>query len=315
MNTAGSGYHIMDRKRFLQICGMLVPLGMLGRPEWLCAASAKKEKKERKHGFTFAFLTDVHLKPRNEGNCDEGLRKALDDVRNRNVDFILFGGDNVEANFHLGAGHEHEVVDMYTRFRKAVDESGIPAYFTIGNHDTFDRFEGEEDKIGYGYFRKFCGPVRQSFDHKGIHFVTLNSLVPDSKGRWSVGEEQREWLKNDLDAAGKDTPVIIAMHVPMLSLYYPVVDGIFSGADMVTDSKKVFDLLKQYNVRLVLQGHQHIHEEIQERGRWFVTGGGICASWWSGPLADTEEGYLLVHVGDDGDISWEYIDYGWTAVL
>ena len=102
MDTAGSGYHIMDRKRFLQICGMLVPLGMLGRPEWLCAASAKKEKKERKHGFTFAFLTDVHLKPRNEGNCDEGLRKALDDVRNRNVDFILFGGDktsNAPATF------------------------------------------------------------------------------------------------------------------------------------------------------------------------------------------------------------------------
>ena len=74
------------------------------------------------------------------------------------------------------------------------------------------------------------------------------------------------------------------------------------------------DLLKQYNVRLVLQGHQHIHEEIQERGRWFVTGGGICASWWSGPLADTEEGYVLVHVGDNGDLSWEYIDYGWDAV-
>ena len=259
-------------------------------------------------------MTDVHLNPRNEGDCDGGLRKALADVRTRDVDFILFGGDNVEANYHLGAEHEHEVVDMYTRFRRIVGESGIPAYFTIGNHDTFDRFEGHEDKIGYGYFEKFCGPVRQSFDHKGIHFVTLNSLVPDSNGRWSVGDEQLEWLKGDLDAAGKDTPVIISMHVPMLSLYYPVVDGIFSGADMVTDSKKTFDLLKQYNVRLVLQGHQHIHEEIQERGRWFVTGGGICASWWSGPLADTEEGYVLVHVGDNGDLSWEYIDYGWDAV-
>ena len=259
-------------------------------------------------------MTDVHLNPRNEGDCDGGLRKALADVRTRDVDFILFGGDNVEANYHLGAEHEHEVVDMYTRFRRIVDESGIPAYFTIGNHDTFDRFEGHEDKIGYGYFEKFCGPVRQSFDHKGIHFVTLNSLVPDSKGRWSVGDEQLEWLKGDLDAAGKDTPVIISMHVPMLSLYYPVVDGIFSGADMVTDSKKTFDLLKRYNVRLVLQGHQHIHEEIQERGRWFVTGGGICASWWSGPLADTEEGYVLVHVDDNGDLSWEYIDYGWDAV-
>ena len=304
----------MDRKRFLQICGTLVPFGLLGVPESLFAASAERAGKDRKRRFTFAFMTDVHLNPRNEGDCDGGLRKALADVRTRDVDFILFGGDNVEANYHLGAEHEHEVVDMYTRFRRIVDESGIPAYFTIGNHDTFDRFEGHEDKIGYGYFEKFCGHVRQSFDHKGIHFVTLNSLVPDSKGRWSVGDEQLEWLKGDLDTAGKDTPVIISMHVPMLSLYYPVVEGNFKGSDMVTDTKKLFDLLDGYNLKLVLQGHQHILEEIRERGRLFITGGGICASWWYGPLAGTQEGYLLVNVDNEDNLSYEYIDYGWESV-
>lgn len=304
----------MDRKRFIQICGTLVPLSIFGLNG--CSLSSDGGRKTREAGrkFSFAFFTDVHLNPKNEGDCDGGLRKTLDDVRKRDVDFILFGGDNVEANYYPGPEHENEVVDMYTRFRRIVDESGIPARFTIGNHDTFDRFEGKEDRTGYGYFEKFCGPVRQSFDHKGIHFVTLNSLVPDSNGLWSIGDSQLEWLRNDLDTAGKETPLVVSMHVPMLSLYYPVVEGNFKGSDMVTDTKKLFDLLDGYNLKLVLQGHQHILEEIRERGRLFITGGGICASWWYGPLAGTQEGYLLVNVDNEDNLSYEYIDYGWESV-
>lgn len=104
----------------------------------------------------------------------------------------------------------------------------------------------------------------------------------------------------------------------MLSLFYPVVDGSYKKdqmiTDMVTDSREVLDLLLQYNLKLILQGHQHIHEEIQERGRWFITGGAICASWWYGPLADTQEGYVLVHVDQDNNFRWEYIDYGWNEI-
>ena len=162
-------------------------------------------------------------------------------------------------------------------------------------------------------FEKYFGPSRTSFNHKGIHFVSLNSVNPDKEGNFSVGAEEMDWLKRDLDAIGKEMPVIVAMHVPMLSLYYPVVEGNFLGKDMITDTKPLFELLKGYNVQLVLQGHQHIHEELLERNRWFVTGGAICASWWNGPLTDTEEGYILVHVDSDNRLSWEYIDYQWEA--
>ena len=107
-------------------------------------------------------------------------------------------------------------------------------------------------------------------------------------------------MKADLEATGKATPVVVALHVPMLSLYYPVVDGTFKNADMITDFKPVFELLNGYNLKLVLQGHQHLHEEICERDRWFVTAGAVSAYWWGGPFLETEEGYLLVHV-DDAD--------------
>ena len=173
--------------------------------------------------------------------------------------------------------------------------------------------DGESDKTGYKMFERLLGPSRVSFDHKGIHFIILNSLEPDEKGAYSVGPEQLEWLREDLERIGGKTPVVVSLHVPMLSLYYPVVEGTFKGYDMVADTKRVVDLLGGYNVKVVLQGHQHIHEEIRERNLWFVTGGAISASWWSGPLAETEEGYMLVHVANDDSFTWEYVDYGWDA--
>lgn len=101
----------------------------------------------------------------------------------------------------------------------------------------------------------------------------------------------------------------------MLSLYYPVVEGNFNGLDTVTNTKQVFERLNGYNLKLVLQGHQHIHKEIQERNRWFVTADAVSAYRWAGPFLETEEGYLLVHVGNDNSFTWEYIDYGWNTKM
>ena len=79
------------------------------------------------------------------------------------------------------------------------------------------------------------------------------------------------------------------------------------------NTKEIVDLLTPYNIKLILQGHQHIYEQIQERGLWFVTAGGVSANWWTGPLADTEEGFLLIKVDNTNNFSWEYIDYGWDV--
>ena len=298
----------MNRKDFLYVCGMALPLSMFG----LSGKAMPGYHEKKKEKFSFAFLTDVHLELNNEKGSHEGLRKALQDVKRRNVDFILFGGDNTQTD-HLKKEDEQTANAMHAKFKEMVDECGMECHFTIGNHDRFYFHNGEKDELGYKLFEKYFGPSRISFNHKGVHFVSLNSLNPDKEGNFSIGAEEMDWLKRDLDAIGKDMPVVVAQHVPMLSLYYPVVEGNFLGKDMITDTKPLFELLKGYNVQLVLQGHQHIHEELLERNHWFVTGGAVCASWWNGPLTDTEEGYVIVHVDADNRFSWEYIDYQWEA--
>lgn len=303
----------MNRKRFLHLSGMLLSISLLG-----CVSKTGQEVAESNsqstEKFSFAFFTDVHLGPNNYGDGDNGLRQALADAEKRNVDFVLFGGDNVGTDHYKK--EEQQVADsLHEHFKSIVSESPLPSYFTIGNHDRFYYANGEADKTGFKLFEKHFGPSHNSFDYKGIHFITLNSMDPDENGTCSIGPEQMEWLRKDLEVTGKNTPIVVSLHVPLLSLYYPVVDGTLYAYDMVSNTKQVVDLLNQYNLKVVLQGHQHIHEEILERNRWFVTGGGVSACWWQGPMQDTEEGYLLVHVDNENNFTWEYIDYGWESKI
>ena len=71
-------------------------------------------------------------------------------------------------------------------------------------------------------------------------------------------------------------------------------------------------MFKGKNLKLVLQGHQHLYEEIKTLGVQFVTAGAVSANWWGGNYHGTEEGYLLVKI--DGDkFTHEYVDYGWEV--
>ena len=82
-----------------------------------------------------------------------------------------------------------------------------------------------------------------SFDHKGVHFVVLNSILTTDEWtfhRWPsdeqrmqemagldnpngspfmVGEKQRAWLKEDLSKIQHDTPIVVFSHSPLQKIY------------------------------------------------------------------------------------------------
>ena len=278
-----------------------------------CGNAAQENQPEQPATkLTFAYLTDVHLNKDNAGNGNEGLKKALQAAVDNGAEFVMFGGDNADTD-RLGDA-ETTADTLHARFKRIVEEAGLPAYYTIGNHDRYYLSDGKEDKLGFALFERHYGPTRRSFTQKGVHFVILNSLYPQGEeAPYTVGEEQLAWLKADLDTVGRETPVIVSLHVPMLSLYYPVVEGSMKAWDMIADTKQVVDVLKGHNTQLVLQGHQHIYEQIQERNLWFVTAGAVSANWWQGSFLTTEEGILLVRVDENNRVTWEYVDYGWTV--
>lgn len=257
--------------------------------------------------FSFAFFTDLHLNTSEETKSFDALGKALVNAKSKKVDFVLSGGDNVDVDAYK-ADQLPKAKSMFQKYKDQVDASKMKYYYAIGNHDRYWHYEG---KHGAGLFESVFGKSYYSFEHKGWRFIVLNS-AQICNGKYCVDDEQKAWLEQVLASTPKNQPIVVVAHVPFLSLYYPVLEGKYTDADTFANQKAIFDLFGNHNLKLVLQGHQHLYEEIKVKGVQFITAGAICASWWGGPFHGTQEGYLKVDVNGD-QFKWNYVDYGWTV--
>ncbi len=160
----------------------------------------------------------------------------------------------------------------------------------------------------------YLGNSYYSFNHKGWHFVVLNTVQrSDSLGYPCINEQQVGWLTNDLAKQENQLPTIAIAHVPLITTTY-VAGGKRVSPDLVTNGAEVLQMLKNYSFRLLLQGHKHVYEEVFSAGMQIVNGGAISAAWWGGAFQDgTEEGFVLVNTYTDGSYDWEYVDYNWVV--
>src|SRR5262249_22748454 len=95
-----------------------------------------------------------------------------------------------------------------------------------------------------------------SFDHKGCHFVGLNNVMNlKAGGMGSLGNEQLEWLKNDLQGLPSSTPVVVFAHIPLWTVYPDWGWG-------TQDSAQALSYLKRFGSVTVLNGH--IHQTLQK---------------------------------------------------
>lgn len=258
--------------------------------------------------FKFAFLTDIHLNEKAK-NCFQGFEQAIEHAKNNQAQFIITGGDNVDIDV-LG-NRKQEAEALYKKFRKTLDNAEIKIYPTIGNHDRFMGENKTDELYNDGMFEKHISKTYYSFEYQGWHFIVLNS-TKTCNNNYCIDKPQIDWLKNELEKLSKETPIIVSVHVPFLSVYYPAVDGEYKPTDTFSNFKEVWDMFKNYNLKLVLQGHMHLYEEIKIKNVQFITGGAVSAAWWGGSYYGTEEGYLLVSVSGDS-FDWKYVDYGWHA--
>jgi predicted phosphodiesterase len=258
---------------------------------------------EDETAFSFAFFTDIHLNMGNNG-CFDGFGKAITDARSKNVDFIMTGGDNVDIDVLKGDGETAH--KLFQRFDSTISVSNVEFYTAIGNHDRFWGVENSDPLYNHGLFEKYLGKTYYSFSHKGWQFIVLNT------SNYEVDEDQKTWLGNELKNIDISTPIVMIAHVPFLSVYYPVLEGRYTSTDTFSNFKEIWDMFAGKNLKLVLQGHMHLYEEIKVKDIIFISAGAVSASWWGGPYHGTEEGYLLVNVKGD-QFDWEYVNYGWEA--
>jgi 3',5'-cyclic AMP phosphodiesterase CpdA len=273
--------------------------------------------------FTFAFLTDIHIQP--ERGAAEAFTRCLRHVEalQPRADFILTGGDLIMDGLDVPLSRAEM---EYGLLMTALQDCTLPMHHVIGNHDIIGWSSKavvapEDAWYGKRMFAEKCGGGRtyRSFDHQGWHFILLDSVGQNKETRDYYGhidEEQMQWLRGELAAVGKNTPIIVVTHIPFVSVWHQYLLGGSAPAGpkgLVQNANEVIKLMSGYNVKLVLSGHGHILEHIQINETLFLQGGAVSGMWWKGPVHGRQEGYCTIRCCADGGFSYAYQDYGWDV--
>jgi 3',5'-cyclic-AMP phosphodiesterase len=205
------------------------------------AAAAKGE-------LSFAQISDSHMGFNKPANTDVvGTLKAAVDKINAlpsSPEFLLHTGDIT----HLSKPEEFDTVDQILKSAAAKEVFYVP-----GEHDVTDG-DGKEYLGRHG--KNTQGSGWYSFDKKGVHFVGLvNVMNLKAGGLGSLGADQLDWIRKDLEPLKSSTPVVAFAHIPLWSVY----PDWGWGTD---DSAQALALLKRFGSVTVLNGH--IHQTMQK---------------------------------------------------
>jgi 3',5'-cyclic-AMP phosphodiesterase len=297
------------------------------------AACAGKQKsvpdKSSQDGFSFVFMTDIHLQPGHkypglpqvpELSPHKAFSMVIDTINKIRPDFVISGGDQV---YDVMRG-QARADSLFETFRTAIGLLEMPVYLTVGNHDLFGIYEEsptgpEHPEYKYGKYQRYFGKTYYSFDHKGWHFMVLNALDAGNFAYHGAFDSlQMHWLKQDLAGLAPETPIVVALHLPLISVIrqvYPPKDQESGDNGWIRNRNELLDIFRGYNLRLVLQGHIHFVEDIfiMERNLRVISGGSVAGRpTWGGSREGEPPGFLLFNIKGQ-DISWKFIDYGWKA--
>ena len=194
--------------------------------------------------FSFAVVTDSHIL----------TRKAIDDYT-AVLSHIKCMGDTISFVIHTGDitsyGYPEEFEAFTTATRSVLPST--PMHVCAGNHDTRWSNTGKEN------FRRLIGKSNYSFDHKGLHFVIMDSsMLIEQYGHFEP--KDLSWLRKDLASLPEGTPAIIAFHHP------PFHENLF-----IDNEHDFLDTIAPFNVPLILCGHTHTNATWRVNGTTIYT--------------------------------------------
>jgi len=198
--------------------------------------------------FTFLQISDSHVGFDKPANPDAlaTLRQAIDRIKLLPVkpSFMIHTGDIS----HLSKDKEFDDADQ------VIKQAGLPVFYVPGEHDLLDDQQGKAYLDRYGKGTRGAGWY--SFDQQGIHFIGLVNVVDLKAGGFgNLGEDQLEWLENDVAGLSSSTPVVVFAHIPMWTVYPEWGWG-------TTDGVQALSYLKRFGSVTVLNGH--IHQVMQK---------------------------------------------------
>jgi 3',5'-cyclic-AMP phosphodiesterase len=198
--------------------------------------------------LSFVQISDSHIGFNKEANKDVvgTLREAVARINalpNR-PSFMLHTGDLS----HLAEAEEFDTLEQVLKSCKTRQVFYVP-----GEHDILND-NGKQYRERFGKDSKGSGWY--SFDEKGVHFIGLVNVMDIKEGGLGVlGQDQLDWLADDLAARSSSTPIVLFAHVPLWTIFPKWGWG-------TEDSEKALGYLKRFGSVTVLNGH--IHQIIQK---------------------------------------------------
>src|SRR5579864_2392829 len=198
--------------------------------------------------FSFVQISDSHMGFNKPANPDVAatLQVAVDKINGlaEPPEFLLHTGDIT----HLSKPEQFDNVDQILKSASAKD-----VFFVPGEHDVLDD-NGKSYLDRYG--KNATAGGWYSFDHKGVHFIGLvNVQNLKAGGLGALGNEQLEWLEDDLKGRSASTPIVLFAHIPLWTVY----PDWGWGTD---DSEQALSYVKRFGSVTVLNGH--IHQIMQK---------------------------------------------------
>jgi Icc protein len=314
----------LDRRRFLSLSTAAAATSAL--PSF---AQSTPAPSATPGNLRLVFFTDTHTQP--ELSAAEGTALALKMIQGLRPELCIQGGDHCFDIAAVPRDRSLMLLNLYQTTERALD--GIPIHHVIGNHDVFGRAPDSGVQTSdplYGkkaFEQRFNTKTYRSFDHKGYHFILLDSIqiTPEREFDAMIDPAQLTWLAADLAATPAGTPIIVVSHVPLVSAapQYSAPDDKAAKAVaaearshlhglLLGNAYAVTQLFEGHNVIAVLQGHTHINETVYWRNIPYITSGAISGNWWQGTRWGTPEGFTVVELYQ-GAARWRYETYGWKA--
>jgi hypothetical protein len=198
-------------------------------------------------GFTFLQISDSHVgfhvppNPNALGTLEEAINKV--NALPVKPSFMIHTGDIS----HLSKPSEFDDA------ARIISQAKLDVHYVPGEHDFLD----EDMKLYHDHFANGTnGTGWYSFDTNGVHFVGLvNVLDLKAGGLGNLGNDQLQWLENDLKGRSASTPIVVFAHIPLWAIYPEWGWGTDDGA-------QALGYLKRFGSVTVLNGH--IHQIIQK---------------------------------------------------
>ena len=200
--------------------------------------------------LSFLQISDSHIGFNKEANKDvtATFQIALDRINAMPTrpSFLIHTGDISQ----LSKPEEFDTFDQVLKSCKAKDVFYVP-----GEHDVIndggklfrDRYLKSVEGKGSGWY---------SFNKNGVHFIGLVNVVNlQAGGLGQLGDEQLEWLEDDVKGLSAETPIVVFAHIPLWAVYPKWGWG-------TDDSERALGYLKRFGSVTVLNGH--IHQVLQK---------------------------------------------------